>query len=813
MFPTSYSNDPVVVLAGARRLPRADILVDNKRPGLFSRFSTTHLGGLAIAGALEHTKIDPKAIGHVVMGMAQHSHRDSIYGAQGMRARAGLPNDVPALTVARICGSGAEAIAVATEMMQAGLRHDAERPFTVAGGAESMQYPFCLYSYRGKAVGGSTQKYGPIDVKALPPGTHLQDMLLMSLYDPSANMAMANTAEELARRYGITREQCDAFGFRSQKLAKQARDAGWFLPETVPVVVEDEQHEPRTIVHDTHVMEDVSLEGMARLRAAFEAGGVITAGNASAVVDGAAAMVLGRESDAKAHGYEPLARLVGMGVAACDPAIMGWGPVPATKRALAGAGITGAQIDHVELNEAFAPQALAVIRDFEAMGIDPERVNPQGGAIALGHPLGATGAILTVSCAHALRRKGQRYGLVTMCIGGGQGISLVIEGAVAGPEDRRRRFEVDLPRARARARARSALDSSRPRPPPAHGVDALASHRRPSAWIVRCPATSVTVGRSSMHPGELAASRAAPAGRSAMSQVPCASLRTVASGRPSTVAAIVTPASSAPAIVDGAPRHAGGRRERGPRRCRRGRAVTVARDDRRAAARRHQPHRVGAGGQLVPAEAAGGAEEAPGRQRDRCRHAIAHDRVAGAVVAEEERRDDQIVRARAGQRHLADQRAAPRRQRRQLGRRRHLGRGQRAHHRRGQRERVDGPVGRLGQHQRRAAAGRLELPAPGGQRQAGLPVAIADRAARHHLARTAQRDRHVGQRRAGARIDHGDRDRGVDRRWRAGRVGGGGCASVAARRRRVVRAIVRRPAVRQRADAEAERQADPQARA
>lgn len=420
-------HDPIVILEGARRLPRADILVNNKKPGLFSRFSTTQLGGMAIAATVEHTSIDKKLVGHVVMGMAQHSHRDSIYGAQGMRSRGGLPDSVPALTVARICGSGAEAIAVACEMLSAGLRHDEERPFYVAGGAESMQYPFCLYGYRGKPLGGSTQKYGPIDVKALPAGTHLQDMLLMSLYDPSANMAMANTAEELARRYKISREACDAFGLRSQRLARQARDSGWWLAETAPVVVEDEAHAPITVTHDTHIMDDATIEGMARLRPAFEQGGVITAGNASAVVDGAAAMVLGRESDAKKYGGKPLARIIGMGVAACDSHIMGWGPVPATKKALARAGIKGSQLDHVELNEAFAPQALACIRDFEEMGIDPEKVNPQGGAIAVGHPLGATGAILTVSCAHALRRKGARYGAVTMCIGGGQGITLVLE--------------------------------------------------------------------------------------------------------------------------------------------------------------------------------------------------------------------------------------------------------------------------------------------------------------------------------------------------------------------------------------------------
>ena len=191
----------IVIIDGARRLPRADILINNREPGLLSRFSTTQLGGKAIAATLEHSNVDKEKVGHVVMGMAQHSHRDSIYAAKGMAWRGGLPQDVPALTVARICGSGAEAIAVGAEMILAGVRHDAERPFLVVGGAESMQYPFCLYNQRGKKMGAAVQKYGPIDGKALPPGTHLQDMLLMSLYDPSAKMTMANTAEELALRY------------------------------------------------------------------------------------------------------------------------------------------------------------------------------------------------------------------------------------------------------------------------------------------------------------------------------------------------------------------------------------------------------------------------------------------------------------------------------------------------------------------------------------------------------------------------------------------------------------------------------------
>ncbi|MFH0943899.1 MAG: thiolase family protein [Planctomycetota bacterium] len=420
--------DSVVILDGARRTPRPDILIKNQEPGLFSRFSTTQLGGLAIKATLKHTPVDKSLIGHTVMGMAQHSHRDSIYGAQGMAWRGGLGNDVPALTVARICGSGAEAICVGADMMLSGLRYDVDRPFMVVGGAESMQYPFCLYNYRGKKVGAAVQKYGPCDIGGLPPGTQLQDMLLMSLYDPSARTSMANTAEELGRRYKVTREQADEFGFRSHMNAKAARDAGHFAEEIEPVMVQtDGAAAPIEVKHDTHIMDDISLAKMSRLYPAFEAGGVITAGNASAVVDGGAAMVIAREKDAEKHDLRPLARLIGMGVAACDSGIMGWGPVPATQQALKRAGIKGSDLDHVELNEAFAPQALACVHDFKEMGIDPEKVNPYGSAIALGHPLGATGAILTLTCAYALRRNKQRYGLSTMCIGGGQGIALILE--------------------------------------------------------------------------------------------------------------------------------------------------------------------------------------------------------------------------------------------------------------------------------------------------------------------------------------------------------------------------------------------------
>jgi len=422
------NSQAIVILDGARRTPRADILINNREPGLFSRFATTALGGMAIKATLENTPVDEALIGHVIMGMASHSHRDSIYGAQGMAWRGGLVDDVPALTVARICGSGVEAVAVGMEHILAGVRHDRQRPFLVVGGAESMQYPFSVYGMRGQKVGTAIQKYGPLDPRGLPRGAMLQDSLLLGLYDPGASLAMANTAEELARRYKITREEADVFGLRSHTNAKAARDEGLFAEEIAPVTLPGSGGEADVIVeHDTHIMDNINLAKMGRLPAAFEAGGIITAGNASAVVDGAAAMVLGLEDDAKTHGLKPLARIVAVGTAACDPRIMGWGPVPATLAALERSGLKAEDIDHVELNEAFAPQALACIRDFAVMGIDPEKVNPQGNAIAMGHPLGATGAVLTLTCAYALRRKGQRYGLITMCIGGGQGDSRIIE--------------------------------------------------------------------------------------------------------------------------------------------------------------------------------------------------------------------------------------------------------------------------------------------------------------------------------------------------------------------------------------------------
>jgi len=211
----------IVILDGARRTPRADMLINNREPGLFARFATTALGGLAIKSTLAATAIDQDLIGHVIMGMASHSHRDSIYAAQGMAWRGGLADDVPALTVARICGSGAEAVMVGMEHILAGVRHDEARPFLVVGGAESMQYPFSVYGLRGQKVGAGIQKYGPADPRGLPRGAMLQDSLLMGLYDPGAELGMANTAEELGRRYEVTREEADVFAHRSHRLARE----------------------------------------------------------------------------------------------------------------------------------------------------------------------------------------------------------------------------------------------------------------------------------------------------------------------------------------------------------------------------------------------------------------------------------------------------------------------------------------------------------------------------------------------------------------------------------------------------------------
>ena len=408
-------DDPVVILDEAKRTPRADTLTKDGL-GLFNGSGANQLGSIALRAVLRATGIKPDMIGHLIMGSVGHAKRDAWYGGRHVGLSAGV--NTPAVTVNRLCGSGVEAIRIG--VMQLLLESTDHQPFVAVVAAEQMNYPHLV-----QARGRNGVKFGPAN---LLPGTVGQDTMTISLYDPFAGMAMANTAERLGRQEGITRGQCDQFALRSHGRAKAARDAGHFDEEIVAVSVPmNGGVSPMDVCRDTHIRDDITLDGLANLRSAFEPGGMITAGNASGVVDGAAAMIICRNSTATNMGLTPLARIVGWGCATCPPDIMGWGPVPATKQALECAGLTGDRIHWVELNEAFAPQALACIKGFAKMGIDPEKVNPYGGAIALGHPLGATGAILTLTAAYGLRRTGKRYALVTMCIGGGQGISLIIE--------------------------------------------------------------------------------------------------------------------------------------------------------------------------------------------------------------------------------------------------------------------------------------------------------------------------------------------------------------------------------------------------
>ena len=417
----------IVILDGGRRTPRADILLNNNYPGLMSRYSTNKLGSIVIEAAMKASKVIPDEIGHVIMGNALESHRDSIYGARGMALGAGLNITTPALTVRRLCGSGAQSIVNGTQMLLLG-DHPEDQPFMVVGGAESMQYPHILYNLRGRKQGNTTVKYGAVACSSLPPGSYAQDLLHMALFDPSAGMAMANTAEKLGRNYKITRLQADTFAYNSQKKAHLATTNGWFEEEITPVTVVDQNGEESSLRSDTHIRPNISMDALLDLPPVFEPpNGIITPGNASAVVDGAAAMVICGMETAKARGLQPLCRIAGWGYAGVDPTLMGIGPAPATENALKMAGLSGDQIDTLELNEAFAPQALACIHEFKKMGIDPEKVNPVGNAIAMGHPLGATGSILTLTAAYHLKRNHLRYGLITMCIGGGQGIALIIE--------------------------------------------------------------------------------------------------------------------------------------------------------------------------------------------------------------------------------------------------------------------------------------------------------------------------------------------------------------------------------------------------
>jgi acetyl-CoA acetyltransferase family protein len=372
--------------------------------GALKDISAIDLGAIAAKGALDATSVAREDIDHTVMGNALQTSGDAIYGARHVALKAGVPFDRPALTVNRLCGSGIQSIISGAQMIQLG-----EAQTVLAGGIESMsQAPHVVRGARsGFPLGGGK----------------LEDSLMVALLDTYCNTPMAGTAENLARKFEISREEQDQYALRSQQEAKRAQDAGYFAEEIVPVEITSRKS---TVVFDTddHLRPETTMEGLGKLRPAFAKDGFVTAGNASGIVDGAAALIVCGEEYVKLRNAKPMGRIVSWAYAGVEPEIMGIGPVPATRQALAKAGLKLSDIDLIEVNEAFAAQYLAVERE---LGLDRSRTNVNGGAIALGHPLGATGTRLVITILHELHRRGGRYGLATACIGGGQGIAMIVE--------------------------------------------------------------------------------------------------------------------------------------------------------------------------------------------------------------------------------------------------------------------------------------------------------------------------------------------------------------------------------------------------
>ncbi len=392
------SNREVVILSGVRT-------AIGDYGGALKDIPPSELGARVVREAVARAKIDPKDVGQCVIGNVIHTEARDMYISRLAAVNGGLPHDTGAFTVNRLCGSGMQAIVSASQYILLG-----ETDVAVAGGAESMS----------RAVYASlTQRWG-----ARMADSKMIDMMVGALTDPFDTMHMGVTAENVAAKCGLTREVQDAFAVESHKRAAAAIAAGHFKSQILPIELKSRKG---TVVFDTdeHVRGDASPEGMAKLKAVFiKENGTVTAGNASGINDAGAAVVLMEKSAAAAKGLKPMARLLAYGHAGIDPKIMGLGPVSAVQRALAKAGLKVADMDVIESNEAFAAQALGVSKE---LGLDAKKVNPNGGAVALGHPIGATGAILTVKAMYELHRIGGRYGLITMCIGGGQGIAAVIE--------------------------------------------------------------------------------------------------------------------------------------------------------------------------------------------------------------------------------------------------------------------------------------------------------------------------------------------------------------------------------------------------
>ena len=375
--------------------------------GKLRDFTAQELAAVASVEAMKRSGVEPTEIDHCVMGNAQQTSGDAIYGARHVMLKAGVPIEVPALTVNRLCGSGMQSVVTAAQMIQLG-----EAKTVLAGGMESMsQAPHVIRGMRW-GVGLGEGK--------------LEDSLMVALLDSYCNLYMANTAELYAEQQGITREMQDEFALRSQKGADEAYKAGRLQEELTPVALRNRRGEPtgEMFTEDDHRRPETSMDSLRKLKPAFGKNGTVTAGNASGIVDGGAAMVVMSLDEAEKRNLKPLGRIVSWGIAGVDPRIMGSGPVPATRIALKKAGLTLDDIDVIELNEAFAAQCLAVEKE---LGLDPSKVNVNGGAIALGHPLGATGSRLLITLLYELRRRKGKYGLSTACIGGGQGIAVIVE--------------------------------------------------------------------------------------------------------------------------------------------------------------------------------------------------------------------------------------------------------------------------------------------------------------------------------------------------------------------------------------------------
>ena len=390
-------NKEIFILGGART-PMAEYA------GKLKDISALELGAIASRAAFERTGVRPDTVDHVVFGNVLQTSSDAVYGARHVGLKAGVPIEVPALTVNRLCGSGIQAAVSGAQLILLG-----EADVVLTGGMESMsQAPHVIRGLRSGLRLGQGQ---------------LEDTLWSALLDTHCGCTMAGTAENCAAKYGVSREEQDQYAIRSQQLADQAWKEGRFKDEVVPVELKSRKG-TELFSQDDHMRPDTTMEGLAKLPAAFSKNGCVTAGNASGIVDGGAALLLASEKGVSEHGLTPLAKLTHWAYVGVEPTLMGMGPVPATRMVLEKAGLSLQDIDLIEVNEAFAAQYLSVEKE---LGLDRDRVNVNGGAIALGHPLGMTGTRLLLTLTLELRRRGAKRGLATACIGGGQGIAAIVE--------------------------------------------------------------------------------------------------------------------------------------------------------------------------------------------------------------------------------------------------------------------------------------------------------------------------------------------------------------------------------------------------